>query len=135
MPITFEIDRSKDLTIFTMTGDVTHAEIGNALNSYASAGPTHYELYDFSNGTGKTVTFKQIKEMIDKEASRSSRKRWKMAIVVFRDIGFSMARILQGMTEVEKTPQTAKVFRSLEEAYKWLNLPQGESGGRQSHAD
>ena len=127
MPITFEIDRSRDLTIFTITGDITFAELINTLDSYSNAGPTHNELYDFLNGTIQSMTFEMIKQTVEKEASRSSRNSWKMAVVVSRDIGLSMGRILQGMTEVEKTPQLVKVFRSLDDAYKWLDLPQEES--------
>jgi len=128
MPFTFQIDRSKDLTIFTATGDVTFKEMISIFDSYYEAGSTHYEIYDFSRGTGETVTFKQIGQMIEKGASRPSHKNWQTAIVVSNDIGFKMARIFQGMTEIGKTPQKAKVFRSLDDAYEWLDIPPIGSG-------
>ena len=129
MPLTYEIDRSKDLTIFTAAGEVTYNEFLNAVDSYIKAGPTRYEILDCLNSTGwETVTFEQIKQVIQREASRSSRNNWQTAIVVSSNIGLTLTRIYQGMTEVETTPQQAKVFRSLEDAYLWLNIPQEESG-------
>jgi len=128
MPMTFETDRSMDLTIFTADGDVTHEELISNLESYIEAGTTHHELYDFSSGTGNTLTFENISQMTEVQKSRYPRKTWKTAIVVHREYGFNMGRIYQGMTEVEGTGQVIQVFPSLDDAYVWLNIPQEESG-------
>ncbi len=128
MPFTYEIDRSRDLTLFTATGNVTHDVLIDTIDSYVEAGPTNYELHNLLNVTGITVTFEQIRQLIERVSSRSTRTNFQTAIVASSDSSFKMARIFQGMTEVEKTPQKAKVFRSLDDAYEWLDIPPEGSG-------
>jgi len=122
MPIIFEIDRPRDLTIFTGTGDVSYDDLINALASYEKAGPTRYEIFDFRKFTGETVNFMEISQIVEIGKKRPS--GWQTAVVVSSDTGLILGRIFQGMTEVEDTHQVAKIFQSIEDAYEWLNIPQ-----------
>jgi hypothetical protein len=120
MPITSKFDRAKNLTIFTVSGDVTFDELAENLTAYIEAGPTRLELYDFSEGTGNTVNFEHIAQLVEIQKTRYPRVPWKTAFVVHRDVGFKMTMIYKGMAEVEGTAQRVKVFRSLDDAYDWL---------------
>ena len=121
MPIVFKIDRPRDLTIFTGTGDVSYDDLINALASYDKAGPTRYEIFDFRKFTGEPVNFMEIRHLVEKGKKRPF--GWQTAVVVSRNTDLFLGRIFQGMTEVETTHQVAKIFQSIEDAYEWLDIP------------
>jgi hypothetical protein len=103
MPMTFETDRSKNLTIFTVTGDVKYDEFRRILGSYSEAGVTFFELYDLRNNTGESFTSEQIKQLVrDAQLSIDLRpKGSKTALVVSKEADYGMARVYKAMAEIE----------------------------------
>ncbi len=128
MPITFEIDRSKNLTVFTGTGNVTLEELTLKVEECFEAGYTRFEIYDFRNANGDNVTFKKVLQLVEYTKSYSFPPGNKIAMIVVNNIDYNMAKIYQGLAEIEGLPGTVQLFHSLDDAYQWLNIPQNESG-------
>jgi len=130
MPMTFKTDPSEDLTIFTVTGDVGFAELVNAHNSYGAAGLTRFEIYDLRNGTLGSFTSEQMDKLaiVGKASIGLRPKRCKTALVVSEDVDFGMGRVYQALSEMAGVTWGTEVFRSVDEAYDWLDVPQEKSG-------
>jgi hypothetical protein len=130
MPMTFETDRSKDLTVFTITGSVTYEEFRRTLVSYAEAGTTNLEIYDLRESATGSFTSDQIRQLVEdaKGSVHSRSKGSKTALVVGKDIHYGTSRVYQAFAEMESLTWGVEVFRSLDEAYEWLGIPQEESG-------
>ena len=121
MPIHFNIDRSKNLTTFTMTDEVTFPEFMQTLNAYGKRGPTVRELYDARLLQGKRPTSNEMNILAD-YLSKYSDKRTsgsKTAIVVSKSIDFGLSRMLSLLTEYT-IEYEIEVFREITEAIQWL---------------
>jgi hypothetical protein len=121
MPITFNIDRSKSLTTFTLSGEVTFQEFTQILNSYGKQGATVQELYDARSLEGKRLSSEEM-NMLAKYLAKYSDKRTsgsKTAIVVSETIDFGLSRMISLLTEYT-TAYEIEVFRNMAEAHQWL---------------
>jgi len=129
MPMTFQSDLSKEFTIFTITKDVMYDEFRNTLRSYAETGTTSFEIFDFRNSSEYSFTAEQIDQLIDDAKSSTNSRPFgsKTALVVNNDVDYGMSRVYQALSIAEGLTWETGIFRSLDEAYKWLNLSQEES--------
>ena len=121
MPIILEKDDSRDLTTFTLTGEMTLDELLTALASYGKAGPSLYELYDAREVTGQRPSFDEINKLAG-YLTRFSKKRptgSKTAIVVNKDVDYGLSRMISILTETT-TIYDIQVFRKMESARTWL---------------
>lgn len=121
MPITFDIDRSKDLTCFTLTGEVDLQAYLSALYRYSKEQPTKYELYDATGLEGQRLSSDDI-ETIAKNLLQYAEIRpagSKTAVVVAADIDFGLMRMVALLTD-QQVSYEIEVFRSNEQALAWL---------------
>jgi len=121
MPITYDIDRSQDLTTFTLSDEVTFEDMMAVLALYGKEGPTIYELYDARTLAGKRLAFEEMNKLAGYLA-RFSEKRpsgSKTAIVVAKDVDFGLSRMIQILTETT-TIYDIQGFRDMDEARQWL---------------
>ena len=128
VPFTYEIDRSKDLTIFTGTGNVTLEELTLKVEECSEAGYTRFEIYDFRKAKGDDFTFEKILELVGFTKSYSFPPGNKIAMVVAHMTDHNRARIYKGMAEIEGLPGEVQLFQSLDDAYEWLDIPQEGPG-------
>jgi len=122
MPLTFQTDKSKDLTIFTPSGKITFAEAMNVLESFYR-NPTKNVLMDFSSRSDipLLLTGEEIAELFRHLATkRQNRPDGKTAIVAPDDLRFGMSRMAEAFAEMEKLPWKWEAFRSMDEAINWL---------------
>jgi hypothetical protein len=124
MPITFQTDLSRELTVFKITGTVNIREWLNTLRAYVESGTTRYELYDIREGEGVGFTSKQVDQIIEGGKSKIVARPpgSKTALVVSKDVHFGMSRVYQAVSEIEGSTWESETFRSMEEAYKWLGI-------------
>ena len=125
MPISFNIDRNRDLTILIFSGEVTLTEFINTLHTYIDNKPTTYEIYDLRDLSGDRFSADEIKELA-RFLSKSVPKRpsgGKTAVIVDRDIDFGLSRMISMMMD-QLVQYQIEVFRSVDDAYAWL-----EKGG------
>jgi len=115
------VDKQNDLTIHKCSGGITADEFKEAIHSFYNGNPTMNVVWDFSKAsladTPATVV-KQLSMLVQKLGC--CRKNGKSAVIASRDLEYGMARMFQIMTENGEIPFTIRVFRSFNEAKKWL---------------
>jgi len=115
------IERTKDLTINTATGKISIDDIAGAVRGYLPKKPTGKVLWNFLEADGSEISgreFHRLQLMVS-EFPVASEKR-KIAIVISRDLGFGLSRIAQTYAEISEVLAEYGIFRSLEEAFAWL---------------
>jgi hypothetical protein len=121
MPMSFTIDRCKDLTVFTLSGEVSFQEFMSVLNDYGRQGPTFLELYDLRLIGGERLTTGEMNSLADFLSKHPDLRAPgnKTAIVVSEDIDYGFSRMISILTE-DTTVYNIEVFRDIDEAWKWL---------------
>ena len=122
MPVIFEIDRVKDLTKFTLQGQVTLSELIDAVNAYGKSGVTLNELYDIRQLAGERITSSDIDAVV-KYLHKYAVVRpvnSKTAVLVVEALDYGISRMIQNLTE-GAVPFEIEVFKSLEQALAWLD--------------
>ena len=128
MPVTFEIDRAREFTLFTLEGEVTLTELIDAVNAYGKSGVTLNELYDIRQLAGERITSSEIDAVVKylhKYAGVRPEKS-KTAVLVVEALDYGLSRMIQTLTE-GTVPFKIEVFKSMELALAWL-----EEGSSQS---
>ena len=126
MPITSDVDETKDLVIYTLFGELTLDEILNTIKSFWEAHDlTLNALWDArrANLTHlKSSDMEKITRFIGEYAHRfEERKGGKSAVVASSDLQYGLSRILGTLYEIENFPIQLKIFRVMDEAVEWLD--------------
>ena len=116
-----QVDKSKKLTIFTVSGTITALEFANAIRSFYAGDLTLYALWDLRNGKIES-TDNDVWNLARSVSSLnlSSRRGGKTALVAGEGRPFGLARMYQLITDTMTLPFEIKVFTSIEEAHNWL---------------
>ena len=116
-----QLDKSKKLTIFTVSGTITALEFANAVRSFYAGDLTLYALWDLRNGKIES-TDNDVWNLARSVSSLnlSSRRGGKTALVAGEGRPFGLARMYQLITDTMTLPFEIKVFTSIEEAHNWL---------------
>ena len=126
MPITSQIEKTKNLTFYTLTGELTLDEILNALKSFWEAHTlTLNLLWDARSaklGQLKSSEISSIAGFISQYKHRfEERKGGKAAIVASSNLQYGLSRIMGTFYEIEGFPTQLKIFRIMDEAMEWLD--------------
>ena len=121
MPIKFAIDRDRNLTTFTLQGQVTLSEMLAALNSYGESGVTLNELYDVRNLAGERISTEDIEAVVNyfKAYGGARPESSKTAVLVAEALDYGLSRMIQLLTE-GNVPFRINVFKTVEDAIAWL---------------
>jgi hypothetical protein len=115
-------DLSRDLTIFTASGELTYAEQMTVLQAFYGGDPTANTVWDFraiegnrisSEEVGKIISF--VKQKVDR------RKKGKTALVSGSDLDFGLSRISEVYADIENLPWQIRAFQSMDDALKWID--------------
>jgi hypothetical protein len=125
MPITLKVDKKRNLTIFSLTGELTMNEILGALKSFWEGRElTLNTLWDTRNAVVtklKSSEIGNIARFIGQYRNRfEERKNGKAAIVATTDLQYGLSRILETLYQRENVPIKLQPFRTMEEAIQWL---------------
>ena len=125
MPITSKVDKTRNLTIFTLTGELTIDEILGALKSFWEGHDlTLNTLWDARNAVVTNLKSSEIGNIagfIGQYRNRfEERKNGKATIVASSDLQYGLSRILETLYERENVPIKLQPFRKMEEAIQWL---------------
>ena len=126
MPITSQVDKTKNLTIYTLTGELTLDEIQNAITSFWEAQEVTLKgLWDARSAkltNLKSTDMERITALIGQYKHRfEERKGGKSAVVASSDLQYGLSRILGTFYEMEGFPTQLKIFRIMDEALEWLD--------------
>lgn len=124
MLISFSIDRTRNLTIFNLTGEVTFSELIDTIDTYGKSDPTLYEIYDAREIDGDRLTTAKIQKIAAYLKSHADRRVLgsKTAVVVSNDIDFGLSRMISSLTDQE-VPYKVEVFRTMDMAHQWFDEP------------
>jgi len=128
MPITSHTDPSKELTIFTASGEITLLEIMAVVKSFNTNPPAINILWDFSEAV---AVDKFTSEDLQKTASLAKGKLsvrpgggGKTAFVATADFIFGLVRMYTAYLVLVEVAHKVQVFRTMAEAYQWLHEDQ-----------
>ena len=123
MPIKTDIDKSRDLTTFTVTGVLTFDEVMPVVEAFHTGDPTEYALWDLLEITDVHFTSEQVVTIAgyQQPVQEGKRATGKIAIVAPEDHLYGLSRMLETHNELMEASYTIGAFRSKTDAYKWLD--------------
>ena len=118
------IDREKDLTVISFAGEITGHEIIAEMEEYYSGRTTTMVIWEFSRVKGPGLSTEELQAVAAAGRKYSEvRRGGKSAIVASEDLMYGLSRMYEAFTEMDGHPVKNKVFRSMEEARQWLEIP------------
>ncbi len=125
MPITYSIDRERNVVFTTIRGVLTDDELldhKKRLTSDPNFKSGMVELSDAREVGELAVTAEGVGRFVTQDSKDSELlKGYKLAIVASEDVVYGMARMYQTLTE--KNVPAVRIFRDLDEAKAWLGCP------------
>ena len=116
-----QLDKSKKLTIFTVSGTINARELAGFIRSFYTGEVTLYALWDLRNGKIE-ATDNDVWDLARSVSTLnlSRRRGGKTALVAGEGRPFGLARMYQLITDTMTLPFEIRVFSSIEEAHNWL---------------
>lgn len=129
MAITYEIDVERRTILVRATGELTEHELLDCHHRLArdpAVRPEFSILFDLRGARGESIATEGIRALagLPLVLSQTSRR----AVVVGTDLGYGMAR-MYGLRRGDRM-RAFEVFRDLEEAKRWVELPSAAPPGR-----
>ena len=116
------IDKSKQRTTFVATGELKTGELLEAINDFYHAGVTLDVLWDLTDVDLKNITSEAIREFTKTPPEGEALRRGgKTALVVSSTSAFGLSRMYQLQKEIVEHAFETMVFKSMEDALKWLD--------------
>ncbi len=121
MPINKNIDKTKNLATFKMTGIISFDDFKKVITDYNNEEPLENTLFDLreAEGSGTQYSYEKIIQLMDfAELSRPGLEKGRTALVVSKDVHYGICKIVEAYTYSRKIEY--RVFRKMEEALEWL---------------
>ena len=119
--IKLEINREKDLSIFTTTESYSIQDVCEVLDRYYSGPVTSLVLWDSTRLDLSSWQRDDILTAVRKSKEYSHlRAGGKSALVMPRDLHFGLGKMFQAYSEIDNLQIEVEVFRNIEEAIAWL---------------
>lgn len=127
MPIEITIDNDKQLTIFSVVGEISFAEIVIAVKQVWKDQRTRKFLWDFRNGTMGNVSSNELNSVAERIKFQSEQNPGgKSALVSGKSVDFGLSRMFEALVEIKRVPHEIKSFTSYMEAMEWLETKEEE---------
>ena len=121
MPISVTSDQSRDLTIFTATGDLTFDDQMRVLREFYSGKPTKNALWDFRIVGRDRITASELVQIRDFiRLHHDTRPGGKSAVVYDHSRDFGLSEVCDELSEIAEMQFKIRSFDNLDEAMKWL---------------
>jgi len=117
------LDPENNLTIYTVTGEVTVQDIIQKVKAFYAREPTQLVLWDLTEANLSKIPSEDIIQIIYviKKLS-TSRKGEKTAMVFSSKFGYGLGRMFTAFSEMEETGIEYGSFHSVKEAKQWLGI-------------
>lgn len=124
MPVSFWVDEQMGLFFYNCHGFVTGAELLGAPDRRRAEVPGLYDIVvDLSRAVAVEITPPEMQEL-----ARTPMDPTRLAIVAPRPALFGLGRMFQINAEVTGSERQIEVFRTLEEAIRWLRGARSSGG-------
>lgn len=122
-----QIRKAQDLTVLTVAGKISANEIITVLEEFYRGEFTANLLWDCTEADLSQLTRAQLQEVLTSSKQHSRlRQEGKTALVMPDDLGYGIGRMYETLSEVTEHPISLAVFRSMEEAWEWLESFRGK---------
>ncbi len=119
--ISYYLDEANDLTIYTLTGKVTAAEIKHTIEQFYSGQITKHVLWDLTDSDVSALSKPEVESIaFTPRTATEKRQQGKTAIVAPDDLVYGLSRMYQSLTHLENQPFETRVFRIKDDAMNWL---------------
>jgi len=123
MPIKTIRGQERNLTTHFVTGAVSEEEMHATLEAFYDKEPTAQVLWDMSRADLAHVQNQMLSRFLQKAATLgTSRQGCRTAVVAPDDYQYGLGRMSEAFAEIENTPFRFRVFRSQQNALKWLGF-------------
>jgi hypothetical protein len=120
-PIARSVEPDDDTTVFTVTGEVTAAEIIDAIMDFLLTAPTQLVIWDLGNGSLHKIPPRDLRSIVERAGPYTvARAGGRTAIVVHNDLDFGLSRMFEAFAELGEVPFEIRVFRDITGAKEWL---------------
>lgn len=121
MAIETTLDPDENLTVHVVIGFVSEEEMNGVLEDFYDGQPTALFLWDMSQAELAHVTPEMLQKFVHRAAELGvSRRGGRTAVVAPGDLQFGLGRMSETFAEIESTPFSFCVFRSRQDAMRWL---------------
>jgi hypothetical protein len=126
MTTTSKIDRIRNLTIYTVRGDVTADELRSSVkNFWESPALTLNLIWDVREATFDNMKYKEVDDILfhlrDYRERFPEREFGKTAIVVNNDDQYNIMQQLSNHAMFQNLPIIPDVFKTMGEALAWID--------------
>ena len=119
--IDVSINAKDDLTVFTVTGSLSHEDIIKFSNQYYMEIPPSKVLWDTRNGTVLDISTNEFRNIAKRMKELTVRRiGGKTAFVEDNNEDFGMGRLYESFAMSEELPVSYRVFRTIDDAKNWL---------------
>ena len=121
MVISHVQDEGRNLTVFSVKGELTFAEQMATLRQFYDETPTRNVIWDFRQLAGHRISSDELREIISFiKWHGQNRPAGKTALVSATDLDFGLSRMSQAYAEQERVPWPIESFRTMEDALRWI---------------
>ncbi len=121
------IDLDRDLTIHTVSGEVSADEIRGRIRSYYEGEVTRLLLWDFTNAEIGDISASDVRYLVELTNSYAARRRGgKTALVFSSASAFGMGRMYDLSKEADDRLVSHASFHDLKAALEWLGVATDE---------
>jgi|GEM_PF-861791 len=111
----------RDLTVFTVVGEVNAEQQIEAIRCFYDQGPTKNALWDLRRLEGPRISSEELRVILDASRHRQEARRGgRTALIVKAHVDFGMGRMSEALAEVSGMPYEIRTFRDPDEANDWL---------------
>jgi hypothetical protein len=122
MPVETTVDDSRQLTIFTICESLNFGDVEQSMKTFYAGVVTRNVLWDIQNADVTEFDSGQIQRLASLPLRfTEERKGGKTAIVASTDLAFGLSRMFQIFGETKDLPFLFRVFRTTEDALKWID--------------
>jgi hypothetical protein len=118
-----EYDLTNDLTIITAVGRMKPADFQEWTATYYAGTVTSLALWDLTQADLSEIhTEDLLNDAAHTKSVADIRKGGKTAIVSGNSLEYGMSRMLEAFYDLESVPFEVQVFRTIDDAMKWLGV-------------
>ncbi len=116
-------DENKDLTIVTVKGLITAADLLDWGNRYYQGKITPLILWDVTQADLSTLQADQLNDIAENMSRISEARRGgKTAFVYSKPLEYGIGRMFQAYSEMQRMPFEVQSFQNFEDAMAWLGV-------------
>jgi hypothetical protein len=116
-------DLSKDLTVFTATGEILANDMIEVIEKLYSTEPTRFVIWDLTEANGNYFKSEDIDRVIEVATKHSSKRDGGKTVLVASSVfAYGMSRMYQAKVEHTQTKIEYHVTNTMEEALRWLEI-------------